>query len=29
VPGVRDVLTPAVMVVVLGFQVGALVLAAH
>ena len=29
VPGVRDVLTPAVMVVLLGFQVGALVLAAH
>lgn len=28
VPGVRDVLMPAVMVVVLGFQVGALVLAA-
>jgi len=28
VPGVRDVLTPAVMVVVLGFQVGALVLGA-
>jgi hypothetical protein len=28
VPGVRDVLTPAVMCVVLGFQVGALVLAA-
>ena len=27
VPGVRDVLMPAVMVVVLGFQVGALVLA--
>jgi hypothetical protein len=28
VPGVRDVLMPAVMVVVLGFQVGALVLGA-
>ena len=28
VPGVRDVLMPAVMVVVLGFQAGALVLAA-
>jgi hypothetical protein len=27
VPGVRDVLTPAVLCVVLGFQVGALVLA--
>jgi hypothetical protein len=27
VPGVRDVLMPAVMVVVLGFQVGALVVA--
>ena len=27
VPGVRDVLTPAVMVVVLAFQIGALVLA--
>ena len=27
VPGVRDVLTPAVMIVVLAFQVGALVLA--
>jgi hypothetical protein len=29
VPGVRDVLMPAVMCVVLGFQVGALVLAAQ
>ena len=29
VPGVRDVLMPAVMCVVLGFQVGALVLAAE
>ncbi len=29
VPGVRDVLMPAVLVVVLGFQAGALVLAAH
>jgi hypothetical protein len=28
VPGVRDVLTPAVLVVMLGFQVGALVLGA-
>jgi hypothetical protein len=28
VPGVRDVLTPAVMVVVLGFQAGALILGA-
>jgi hypothetical protein len=27
VPGVRDVLMPAVMVVLLGFQAGALVLA--
>ena len=27
VPGVRDVLVPAVLLVVLGFQVGALVLA--
>ena len=29
VPGVRDVLMPAVMCVLLGFQVGALVLAAQ
>jgi hypothetical protein len=29
VPGVRDVLTPAVMCVVLGFQAGALILAAQ
>jgi hypothetical protein len=29
VPGVRDVITPAVLCVLLGFQIGALMLASH